>query len=78
MIQFFKVCCLSAGPMRPRSRWIYLGWSGEAPSAKMRGTLGTVGTLIKFFEKYAGFSECHQNANGTLYGGQSEKGSTGR
>ena len=36
----------------------------------MLGTVATVGTLRGFIGKYAGFSECHQSANGTLDRGQ--------
>ena len=39
-------------------------------SAKMHGTVGTVGTLARFLGEYARFSRVPKSANGTLDGGR--------
>jgi hypothetical protein len=74
MIRFCKVFCLLFGPERPQSKWMYLGWEGQAIRAKMHGILGTVGTLARFLGKYARFSRVPKSANGTVEIQRSEIG----
>jgi hypothetical protein len=51
---------------RGASGRVHLRWEGRAMTVKMRGTLGTVGTLARFLGKYERFSRVPKNANGTL------------
>jgi len=48
------------------SGWRHLRWEEKPIFCERLGTLGTVGTLARFLEKYARFSRVPNSANGTL------------